>query len=357
MQPLEGLSMKALRLAFLALFAIAGASATARAEPVLLRVSLQDSIDNPLNQGLLAFKQEVEARTKGKVLVAIHDQSRFYNDYQVPAAVGSGAIEMGLAPLGQYAGEIPAAGVFLQPFLFDFDEIIRAAAQPGSEIRIIIDNEILSQTGARVLWWQRYGAPVMLSRSAPLPDPGMIGDRDIRAYDDLSADVIKQCGGTPHLIAQAKQASAFDLVEANLTDISSVRTQDLWRKTAYVTRMRMSEILYAVIINEDAWQGLSGEYRKIVLEAAAKVEKRIWDDFARIEADAYAFAVSKGMTIADLGVDDIMSWRICTSSILEAYMARAGQMGERLMAAYARLRAAPCCNKPAKVKTDAAVMR
>ena len=27
------------------------------------------------------------------------------------------------------------------------------------EIRTIIDNEILSQTGARVLWWQRYGAP------------------------------------------------------------------------------------------------------------------------------------------------------------------------------------------------------
>ena len=125
----------------------------------------------------MEFKDGVEARTKGDVTVNIFDQSQFYNDYQVPNAVGSGAIEMGLAPLGQYEDDVPAAGVFLQPFLFNFDEIIRAAAQPGSEIRTIIDNEILSQTGARVLWWQRYGSPVMLSKAEPMLDPNSMATR------------------------------------------------------------------------------------------------------------------------------------------------------------------------------------
>ncbi len=309
----------------------------------------RNSLSNPLNQGLVEFKNEVEARTKGAVTVNIFDQSKFYNDYQVPNAVGSGAIEMGVAPLGQYAKDVPAAGVFLQPFLFNFDEIIRAAARPGSEIRTIIDNEILSQTGARVLWWQRYGSPVLLSKDAPMLDPNSMVNQNIRAYDDLTADFIKLCGGTPHVIADSKQAEAFDdkLIDANLTNISSVKEQDLWRKTRFVTRIRLSEILYAVIINEEIWQSLTKEQQQILAEVSAKVEKTIWDRFAKIEADAYGYAAEKGMKIAYPTSEDIVAWRICSSSILESYMSRAGEMGDRLMAAYARLRVAPCCNKAA----------
>jgi C4-dicarboxylate-binding protein DctP len=339
--------MRLLGSILLAVIAAAAVAGFACAEPALLRVSLQDSISNPLNQSLLEFKKEVEARTKGAVLVNIYDQSRFYNDYQVPNAVGSGAIEMGLAPLGQYAGEVPAAGVFLQPFLFNFDEIIRAAAQPGGEIRTIIDNEILSQTGARVLWWQRYGAPVMLSKSEPMLDPNAMTNRNIRAYDELTADVIKLCGGTPHVIADAKQAESFDLVDANLTHISSVKEHELWRKTQFVTRIRLAEILYAVIINEETWQSLPKEQRQVLVDVSSKVEKRIWENFAQIEAEAYDYATGKGMKVAELTSTDIVSWRACSSAILESYMTRAGKIGSQLMAAYARLRAAPCCNKAA----------
>jgi C4-dicarboxylate-binding protein DctP len=333
----------------LAALLTAPAAWNARADAVLLRVSLQDSINNPLNQSLLEFKKEVEARTKGAVTITIHDQSQFYNDYQVPNAVGSGAIEMGLAPLGQYASDIPAAGVFLQPFLFNFDEIIRAAAQPGSEIRTIIDNEILSNTGARVLWWQRYGSPVLLSKGKPMLSPNSMASQNIRAYDSLTAEFINLCGGTPHVITDFKQAEAFDthLVDANLTNISSVKEQELWRRAQYVTRIRLSEILYAVIINDDIWKSLTQEQQQILAEEAIKVEKRIWDRFAKIEADSYAYAAEKGMKVEELTSDDIVAWRVCSSSILESYMTKAGEFGDQLMAAYARLRVAPCCNKAA----------
>jgi C4-dicarboxylate-binding protein DctP len=334
-------------IACLLLAAMLGAPAAARAEAVLLRVSLQDSVKNPLNQSLLEFKKGVEARTKGAVAVQIFDQSQFYNDYQVPGAVGSGAIEMGLAPLGQYAGEIPAAGVFLQPFLFNFDEIIRAAAEPGSEIRTIIDNEILSQTGARVLWWQRYGSPVLLSKNAAMQNPAALLNQNVRAYDELTGDVIKLCGGNPHVMADSKQGEAFQhkLVDANLTDISSVKAHELWKQTKFITRIRLSEILYAVIVNEDIWQGLEKPHQQILVEEAGKVEKAIWERFGPIEAEAYKFATEKGMKVEELTSHDTVAWRVCSSAILENYMTKAGEMGEQLMAAYARLRISPCCNK------------
>jgi C4-dicarboxylate-binding protein DctP len=326
----------------------------ARADSVLLRISLQDSIDNPLNRSLIEFKNEVEARTKGAVTVSIFDKSQFYNDYQVPEAVATGAIEMGLAPLGQYAGEIPAAGVFLQPFLFNFDEIIRAAAQPGSEIRTIIDNEILGNGGARVLWWQRYGSPILLSDGQPMQSPNSLASHKIRVYDDLTAEFINLCGGTPHVIAESKQNEAFEnkLIDADLTNISSIKEHELWRRTKSVTRIRLSEILYAVIINDGVWQGLSPEQQQILSDVGAEVEKRIWEQFAKIEADSYRFASEKGMKVEDLPSEEVVAWRACSSSILETYMTKAGEIGEQLMRAYARLRMAPCCNKAANAGAD-----
>jgi hypothetical protein len=58
------------------------------------------------------------------------------------------------------------------------------------------------------------------------------------------------------------------------------------------------------------------------------------------------------MKIEELTSENIIAWRICSSSILESYMTKAGEIGQQLMTAYARLRMAPCCNKAAN--TDAA---
>ena len=123
-------------------------------------------------------------------------------------------------------------------------------------------------------------------------------------------------------------------------------------QTHFITRTRLSEILYAVIINEDIWQTLTKEQQQILVDVSGKVEKRIWDHFTRIEADAYGFASQKGMKIADLTPNDLVAWRVCSSSILESYMTMAGEMGDQLMAAYARLRAAPCCNKAINANVD-----
>ena len=82
------------------------------------------------------------------------------------------------------------------------------------------------------------------------------------------------------------------------------------------------------------------------------MEKKVWEQFATIEADSYRFASEKGMKVEDLPPDEVVAWRACSSSILETYMTKAGEIGEQLMRAYARLRMAPCCNKAANAGVD-----
>jgi C4-dicarboxylate-binding protein DctP len=312
----------------------------------LLRVSLQQSLSSAIGQNLLEFKAAAETGTKGEVKVEIYGGAKFYLDNQVPEAVGSGAIEMGVAPLAQYSADIPAAGIFMQPFLFNFDAIVKAASKRGGEIRDNIDGEIEKQSGAHVLWWQPYGPNVILAKGS-MANPMAAANHEVRVFDDVAAEFVSKCGGTPHVISDAKQAEAFDLkiVDSSLTSIASISEYDLWNKAGIITNIRHSENIFVVVINQTIWQSLTPAQRDILTAAAQKAESAIWSQFKTTVAETYSLAASKGLKISRLSADDTIAWRVCSSAILESYLARAGELGSRLFEAYGKLRTDPCCSQ------------
>ena len=88
--------MKTLFAAILALVAVTLGAPGAYAEKVL-RITLQLPLKHHLGQNLLQFKQEVEKESKGDIKIEIYDSAQLYKDKEVPKAVASGAIEMGVA--------------------------------------------------------------------------------------------------------------------------------------------------------------------------------------------------------------------------------------------------------------------
>ena len=137
-------------------------SLTAQAADVTMRISLQLPMKSHLGQNLLLFKEKVEKNSSGNIEVQIYDSAQLYKDKEVPAAVGSGSIEAGVASLTRYVGDIPAVDIFYQPFLLNSEEKVRKAVAKGSPVRGPID-EAISGTGSTVLWWQAYGGAIMLS--------------------------------------------------------------------------------------------------------------------------------------------------------------------------------------------------
>ena len=87
-----------------------------------MRISLQLPLKSHLGQNLVLFEQEVESRTGGAIDVEIYDSATLYKDKEVPAAVGSGAIEAGVASLTRYVGDAPVVDVFYMPFLFNSED-------------------------------------------------------------------------------------------------------------------------------------------------------------------------------------------------------------------------------------------
>lgn len=332
--------MKLTKFLLIALIGLA-APASAGAPEVKLRLTVQVSTASPLGANVVDYKNALAAASNGAIAIDVFDKAQLYVDFKVPGAVGSGEIEMGVAQIGLYAKDVPAVEIFQQPFIFDSDELTRAAASPESDIRRLIDEGILAKTGARVLWWQPYGANLIMSKGGALLNPLAMTGRSVRALDPVAAEFVTLCGGKPQVISGSKMLEALSAgkVDSVMTGVLGIPERELWRETQYVNRIRHSAILFLVIINEKVWQGLSKAQQALMQAEARKVEDKYWTDFARLEQDAYRFAVEKGMTVKEMTSDDLMDWRLCSSDLVERFVEHLGDNADRLMSAYGKLRA------------------
>jgi C4-dicarboxylate-binding protein DctP len=318
----------------------------AQAQKKTLWLNVPASAGNPISENIREFQREVERRTGGALEVATVGKMQLYEDNEVISAVSSGAIEMGATSLNQFAFDVPLAAVFLQPFMFNFDALVRAAAKPGSEIRKLIDEEILYWTNARVLWWQPRGSAVIFSRKVPNITPSTILKHPVGAPDDLTKELTKACGGNPHLVPTSELYDALEKnnIQITMTDIFGVTERNLWQVADTIVNTKHSPSLFIVVINNKVWESLSESQRQALSEAAGAVQERMWDLFAKIEADAYAFAEKKGMKVYQPSPREVVAWRECSAPVLESYVDRIGELGPKLFAAYGRLRTDPCCN-------------
>jgi C4-dicarboxylate-binding protein DctP len=325
---------------------LSGLALTAEAQQTRLRVTLQLPItDALLGKSLARFKEDVEKRSEGTVVIEVFDKGKLYTDNQTVGAVESGAIEMGVAGLNQFAKRIRGLDIMEQPFLFNFEALVKATADPESPIRKLIDQAILQAVGVRVLSWQSVGNQIFISKGKTTTDPHQIQGHKIRVFSPTHAEFVKHCGGTPVMVGANKTPEAFAKREIDMaTGASSlIANRQLWTVADTITRTLHAPIEFFLIVNEKVWQSLPEAHRAIIVAAALQEESHARANVARVEAGLYDEFKAKGMTVHDLTPDQVADWRACSAGVMEHYIANNAELARRLMAAYGRLRMDPCC--------------
>ena len=302
-----------------------------------LRVTLQLPIKHHLGQNLLEFKKQVEQETNGELKIEIYPSAQLYKDKEVPQAVSSGAIEMGVASITRFAGTIPAVDIFYVPFMFPSADKVRKATEPGSPIRGPLDAAIL-KTGARPLWWQAFGGAIILSKNEPIERPEDMKGKKVRVFGKTLGEFVKAVGGAPVLMSGSKQFLAYQrgTVDAGMTGLTTIPSRKLYQVMDYVTLTNHADIEFLVLINEKVWQGLTEQQRAIMQKAARRVEVDLRNKMAGLEADALAFARSK-MKVVELTPEDLAAWKEATRSVVDTYIQNAGPLGRQLVEAANKL--------------------
>ena len=314
--------------------ALSLASTQLFAADTTMRISLQLPLKSHLGQNLVLFKQTVEKMSAGDVTVEIYDSAQLYKDKEVPAAVGSGAIEAGVASLTRYVGDIPAVDVFYIPFLLNNDAKVRAAVTPGSAVRGPID-EAIKDTGSTVLWWQAYGGAILLSQGGPIKTPKDMKGKKARVFGKTLGDFVTSTGGAPTMISGSEQYLAYQrgTVDVGMTGVSGVSSRKLWEVMDTITVTNHADIEFIVVVNTDWWEALPEGHREMISAAALAAETDVRDRVSQIEADAYAAAKENGMTVYTPTDAEIDAWKQASASVYDDFRAKTGDLGVAILKA------------------------
>ena len=311
--------------------ALAAISGTAMAQEKM-RISLQLPLTSHLGENLVLFEKEVEARTGGAIDVEIYDSATLYKDKEVPAAVGSGAIEAGVASLTRYVGDAPVVDVFYMPFLFNTEEKVRAAVAEGSPVRQILEEEI-AKTGGQVLYWQAYGGAVLLSQGGPIRTPEDMKGKKARVFGKTLGDFVTAAGGAPTLISGSEQYLAYQrgTVDVGMTGVSGVKSRKLWEVMDTITKTNHADIEFVVVVNSDWWSGLSAELQGHIQAAAKVAQDDVRDRMSTIEAEAYKAAEANGMTVVELTDEELKAWQAVAQPVYDSYLEATGDAGRKIL--------------------------
>lgn len=299
-----------------------------------MRISLQLPLKSHLGQNLLMFEKEVETRTNGAIDVEIYDSATLYKDKEVPAAVGSGAIEAGVASLTRYVGDAPVVDVFYMPFLLNSEAKVRAAVSEGSPVRSAIEAEV-AKTGGQILYWQAYGGAVLLSNGGPIKTPEDMKGKKVRVFGKTLGDFVTAAGGAPTLISGSEQYLAYQrgTVDVGMTGVSGVKSRKLWEVMDTITVTNHADIEFVVVVNTDWWNGLSAEIQGQIREAAQAAQEDVRDRMSSIEAEAYAAAKENGMSIVELTDAELAAWKAVAQPVYDSYLAATGEVGKAVLEA------------------------
>lgn len=296
-----------------------------------MRISLQLPLTSHLGENLVLFEKEVEERTGGAIDVEIYDSATLYKDSEVPAAVGAGSIEAGVASLTRYVGDAPVVDVFYMPFLFNTEDKVRAAVAEGSTVRDVLEAEI-AKTGGQVLYWQAYGGAILLSQEEPIRIPADLEGKKVRVFGKTLGDFVTAAGGAPTLISGSEQYLAYQrgTVDVGMTGVSGVKSRKLWEVMDTITKTNHADIEFVVVVNTDWWDSLDPEIQGHIEEAARVAQDDVRDRMSQIEADAYAAAEENGMTIVELTDEELAEWKSVSQPVFDSYLEATGEAGQKI---------------------------
>jgi C4-dicarboxylate-binding protein DctP len=307
-------------------------SPSASAERVL-RLTLQLPITNVLGQNVSEFKKIVERETGGNIKVQIYPSAKLYQGKDVPKAVATGAIEMGVVPVAQFGSAKPAVLLLSLPFLFTSNEAVASATRSGHPVRDSLDRELLA-TGARPLWWQPFGLAIMLGKDKAPLHPDSFKGKKIRVSGGLSPAFVSAVGGQPILVSGSKQFDAYKrgIVDFAMTGVTSVKSRKLYTAMNHLVDSKHFAAEFVVVINDGVWRGLSTSERQIITKAAVKVEGDLRKSYGKIHRETLAWiAANTKMTISNPGAAELAAWRKAAKPVYDDYVKRAGPLGKRLL--------------------------
>ncbi len=258
----------------------------AKEKPVLLKVPVTFSTALPgLGDGILFMANNLDTLSGGTVKMKVYEPGKLIAPFEILDSVSKGKINAGYSVAGYWTGKIPAAPLFSAvPFGPEAGEYL-AWFYYGNGMKLY--QEMYDQAGfnVKVLLAAIIAPETSGWFSKPITSKDQLNGMRMRFFG-LGGAAMQKLGVQTSLlpggeIFPALEKNAIDATEFSMPAIDQRLGFYKVVKYNYFPGWHQQATTCELLINKDAWNGLS-DHQKMVIEVAAKAS--VADSFAHTEA-------------------------------------------------------------------------
>ncbi len=282
-------------------------------------------------QNIRQFAEDVDKATNGDLKIIVDSAGSLIKHPEIKNAVRSGTVPIGEFFLSRLANEDPVFAVDSLPFLatsYEDAEKLWAASRPVIE-------EKLAKERLKVLYavpWPPQG----LYTKGPVDSAEALKGVKMRAYN-ASLERLGQLLGTVPTqveVPDIPQAFSLGILKAMITSPSTGANSKAWDFLDHYYDIRAWVPKNIVVVNARAFDGLSPEVQKAVLDAAAAAEARGLE-MSKAETDAkIKILADNGITIGDPSADLKAAFVEAGETMTAEWLESAGADGQAIIDAY-----------------------
>ncbi len=300
-------------------------------------------LDQPKHAAALAFKNYVEANTKGSVTVEVYPASQLGDGPAVMEGLQLGTIEMAVVHDGPISGTFKPFMVYAMPYLFD-DQVMAWTVADGPFGQELAE-AMREQTGIRLLALADNGIRNFTNNKRPIRTPDDMKGMKIRVMTGpIWTKLVEPLGASPSPVPWPELPAALQqgVVDGQENGVTNILAASLYQNQKYITLDGHVYSWHAYMMNDRFFGTLTPEEQQIVLKGVdiAKIIHRGMT--AAQDMNAPAILGGVGMEVTALSADEVKAFRDKSQPPVKAWIEE--QIGkewvEKLFAEIDKYRAA-----------------
>jgi len=266
----------------LAIVTMIGSASVSLAAPIVIKFSHVVAENTPKGQMATKFKELVDQRLDGKVVVEVFPNSQLFGDGKVLAAMLLGDVQIAAPALSKFEKYTSSLQIFDLPFLFKNMDAVEKFQQGPVGQKMLMSMKKKGLIGLGYL----HNGMKQISSSSPLRVPADAARKKFRIMtSDVLAAQYKAVGAMP---LKKPFSEVFTLLQTKAIDgqentWSNIYSKKFYEVQPYITETDHGVLDYLVVTSAEFWMGLPNDIRtevKKALDEAIAYGNKISEDKA-----------------------------------------------------------------------------
>lgn len=282
-----------------------------------LNVATALTESDPIYQGLVKFKENVESRTNGDVLIEIFGSGSLGDDSDILEQAKAGANVAVISDSGRLAEMVPEIGILAAPYIADNYE--EAAKIVESDLFKSWGEELARDHNLQIISFNWYQGERHLLTNKPIETPEDLKGLQLRTPGTpVMLETISAMGASPTGMPWTEvypgiQAGVIDGAEAQHPATYGAKLHEV---ISYITKTAHFQLLTGLIAGTDWMESLPADYQEIIYEEASKAGSEASLETVALLNDFEQKMIDEGVTVNEV---DIEPFKERTSVVYEKF--------------------------------------